>query len=508
MALTDILRRNGGGTGLREILGELQQERWQNDLLQEDLRRLELAMEEEGWRKLSSRLDREFTRTGLDDLMKLSRAMYLSHPLIQRAVNVRTYYTWGQGVEFTAADPKVQAIIDATIGDDGNRCELYGHQARVLTDVDQMVDGNTFHALFTGPRGEVSVRSIPAEEIRDIHTSPDDRRQVWFYRRVWSQQSFSLTTGLTATVSKEALYPDWRYHPSAQPQSIGGHDVMWDSPVIHLRTGGLKVMRFGIPETYAALDWARAYKNFLQDWHTIVSSLARFAWQMTTKGRKVAAAKEKLASTIPTTGYEDNPPPVSGSVFIAPEGDTLTPIPKTGATTSADDARPSRLMVAAAMDLPDTILSGDPDMGNLATAKTLDRPTELAMRHRQELWRDLHGDLFRYAIDSAVRRGALPGRVVRTQDGSVVEPTGDPTVDVSFPSILEHDTQALVTAIVTAATLDGKADAGTIPRQRQSEMLLSALGEEDIQATLEQLGKEQQTALAQAIEALAEAVRS
>lgn len=495
MALTDMLRRNGGGSGLREILGDLQQERWQNELLQEDLRRLELAMEEEGWRRLSTRLDREFTRSGLDDLMKLSRAMYLSHPLIQRAVNVRTYYTWGQGVEFTAAEQRIQdEVILPLIEDDGNRCELYGHQGRVLTDVDQMVDGNTFHALFTGPNGEISVRSIPAEEIRDIHTSPDDRRQVWFYRRSWTQQSFSLRTGDTKQETIDALYPDWRYQPTSKPQKIGSYEVMWDSPVIHLRTGGLKQMRFGVPETYAALDWARAYRRFLEDWHTIVASLARFAWSMTTKGRKVAAAKEKLGSTIPTSGYEENRPPAAGSVFIAPEGDQLTPIPKTGASTSADDARPSRLMVAAAMDLPDTILSGDPDMGNLATAKTLDRPTELAMRHRQTLWADFHQDLFRYAIQAKIRRGGLPANL-------------DESVDVSFPPILEHDTQALVTAIVTAATLDGKAEAGTIPREKLSEMLLTALGEQDVQATLEQLGKEQQASLAQAVEALAEAVR-
>ena len=50
-----------------------------------------------------------------------------------------------------------------------------------------------------------------------------------------------------------------------------------------------------------------------------------------------------------------------------------------------------------------TILSGDLDQGNLATAKTLDRPTELAMMDRQQLWADIFQRLINYQIDWWVR---------------------------------------------------------------------------------------------------------
>src|SRR6185503_16182739 len=128
--------------------------------------------------------------------------------------------------------------------------------------------------------------------------------------------------------------------------------------------------------------------------------------------------------------------------------------------TSAEDAKPSRLMVGAAMDLPDTILSGDPQQGNLATAKTLDRPTELAMRSRQSAASDWHARIFRYTVDAKVRRGKLPGRIEAYGGETEVEPGVDATVNVVFPPILEHDTQQTVAAIVSAATLDGKSEAG------------------------------------------------
>lgn len=478
MGLLEGIRGGGNERHLRE---ELRQERWQNQHLTESVRSLEAQMDVEGWRRFTAAQDRDFTRGGLDELMRVSRAMYLSHPLIQRAVNVRAYYTWAQGVHVHADDEAIQAeLIEPMMDDPANKAELYGHQARILTDVDQSCDGNNFTALWTTDVGAVSVRSVPPEEIREIITSPDDRRVIWFYRRCWVEDRFSLDTGRVMQVPKEVLYPDVQYALNApsKPQSIGGIDVQWDAPIIHLRTGGLKHMQFGIPETYAALDWARAYQKFLSDWHTIVASLARFAWQKTTKGSKIKDAKTRLQSSItPDEPRETNRAPGAGSVHISQEGEELTPIPKSGATTSAEDARPSRLMVAAAMDLPDTILSGDADQGNLATAKTLDRPTELAIRSRQSLWADYDRDIFSYAIAVRQRRGEFR--------------SADPNITVSFPQVIEHDTESMVKAIVAAATLSGNIDAGTIPAEQLSRMLLQALGVEDVDSVLDDLTDEQ-----------------
>lgn len=478
MGLLEGIRRGGQEKQLRE---ELQSERWQNQHLAESMATLERQMVDDGWRRLTTQLDREFTRDGLDDLMRISRAMYLSHPLIQRAVNVRAYYTWAQGVHVTAEDDHVQAlVVEPMMEDHGNKKEIFGHQARILTDVDQSVDGNVALALWTTAKGDVSIRTVPAEEVREVISDPDDRCAIWFYRRCWVEDRFDLKTGYSVPTPREVFYPDWRYALTAtsKPKSIGGIEVQWDAPIIHQCTGGLKNMSFGIPETYAALDWARAYQKFLEDWHTIVASLARFAWRMTTKGSKIQRAKTRLGSTItPDEPVETNRAPGAGGVFVGGESDSMTPIAKSGATTSADDARPSRLMIAAAMDLPDTILSGDADQGNLATAKTLDRPTELAIRSRQSMWADLYRDIFAYAIEVKQKAGQLGG----------VEDLG---VTVSFPEVIQHDTESMVNAIVAAATLSGSIDAGTIPGEQLSRMLLQALGVEDIDAVLEDLDDE------------------
>src|SRR5690606_26615419 len=114
-------------------------------------------------------------------------------------------------------------------------------------------------------------------------------------------------------------------------------------------------------------------------------------------------------------GLDHNPPPLTGSTFVAGEGTSLQPVRTSGATVSAEDGRRLLLMVAASSGLPETFF-GDASIGTLATAKSLDRPTELMMEDRQKLWRDVFINILEFVRLWAVKapRGPLRslGRVV------------------------------------------------------------------------------------------------
>jgi hypothetical protein len=243
-------------------------------------------------------------------------------------------------------------------------------------------------------------------------------------------------------------------------------------------------MRWGIPDMYAAIDWARAYREFLEDWATLVRALSRFAYKVTTKGRNVAGAKTRLSTGVGSpdgSPTETNPPPPAGSTFVQSPGTSLEAVGKTGATVAATDGKQLRLMVAAAVDFPDTILSGDADQGNLATAKTLDRPTELAMLERQQLGRDILTDVATWIIAAAVRAGVLSGEVFTDDDDIRVLVDGEPLkVVVEFPDILDPDVQAEIDALVKLATLDGKADANMVPPDALRRRGMKVLGFEDV----------------------------
>ena len=51
------------------------------------------------------------------------------------------------------------------------------------------------------------------------------------------------STGGTGTVQQTAYYPDWRYTPVTRPATIGGQPVAWDTPIYHIKVGGLSGSR-------------------------------------------------------------------------------------------------------------------------------------------------------------------------------------------------------------------------------------------------------------------------
>lgn len=532
MGLLERLGLRESDTGAAELLRENAAMGYSVEYLQERLAELELALEDAGWIRMSFEADQEFSRDGLRRIMAMSRLFFLKNPLINRAVTLQAMYVWGQGVSIKGAHPEIDAIVQSFLDDPKNQVELTGHQARTMKEQDLQVEGNLFFVLFPHmATGRVQVRTIPADEIAEILTNPEDRKDPWFYKREWSTTTLDADHGGSVTTAQQiAYYPDWRYNPTAKPMAIGGREVRWDTPIYHVRVGGLSNMQFGVPETYSGLDWARAYKEFLEDWATIVRAYAKFAFQMNAKGGKkgIAAIKSKLGTTLGTSSSETNPPPNAGSIAVMAEGNNLTPIKTAGATTSADDGRRMLLMVAAATGLPESFF-GDVSVGTLATAKSLDRPTELKFRDRQELWKDVLHDILQYVVDkraTAIAYSALRGALGwnEEQDERVVvlevDPeTGEPIdrhIDIDFPGILEHDKTEEIKAITQAATLDGKALAGTMDMKTVSRMLLTALGQDDVDDLLDTIFPEDEEGVVstaaeegflEAVKALREAVK-
>lgn len=470
-----------------------------NELLVERLAALELALEDRDWIRFIGQGKREFTREGLKAITQIARLMYLKNPLIGRGVNVKRFYVWGQGVNIHAPDPDINAVLQAFLDDPKNKAELTTHQARMMKEVDLEVEGNIFFVFFTNSStGVTRLRTVPFDEITEIITNPEDAKEPWFYKRQWQSTSIN-ATGVAETKNRCDFYPDWRYNPKEQRPSIGNDPVHWDSPIYHVKIGGFSDWRFGLSEVYAAIDWAKAYKSFLENWATIVQAYARFAFQLTTPGGKpgIAAAKSKLQTTLGTgNNNETNPPPITGSTFITGGDAKIEPIRTSGATTSADDGRRMLLMVAAVVGLPETFF-GDASVGTLATAKALDRPTELMMIDRQTLWADIHRNIFDYVLIQAVKtaNGPLAGKgqvktIGDSSDGTEVivwNADVDKTIDIDFPPIVSDDTGAKVQAIIDAATLKGQQRAGTITDKALSKMLLNALGEHEIDEEIDKL---------------------
>lgn len=464
------------------------------DTLVERLSVLEDQFNEPGWVRLSATAESDFSRTALNMMCKQARVYWLKNPLIRRAVVTQTTYVWAQGVTIRAEHPTVDTVVQRFLEDKTNESVLGDTEAKMRLENELQLFGNLFFTLFRNPStGTVKVRTIPFAEIETVITNPEDAADPWYYLRTWTTTVINATTGAPENRQQKAYYPDWRYSPAGgHPVTIGDIPVR-EAKIYHVAVNRLNDMQFGVSEVYAACDWARSYKEFLEDWTTIVKALSQFAHRLTVKGGSgaVATAKNQLQALIANpfaqTGEAQQTMP-TGSTFISGEGAKLEPMKTAGVTTSCDDARRLMLMVCSATGIYEHYLTGDPSTGNLATAKSMERPMELQFLARQGLWQSVLTNILGYVIDEAAVAPNGPlhqGALIDTDDDGdrivtlATDPdTGDPMsrkVEVRFPPLLEHDQLAKVDAIIGAGTLKGGTPAGTIPLDTLARLLLDAL---------------------------------
>jgi hypothetical protein len=472
---------------------ELSIERNNAELLRESVTDLERQLHDPGWQQFVAYAQQEFSPEGMVQLRAICRLYTLKNPILKRAASLRSAYVHGQGVEITArangkeheGEQDVQAVVSAFLDDPGNKRTLTGAEARNQNEHALFTDGELFHALFTSPRtGRVQVRTLPCDEIIEVICNPEDNSEPWFYRRRWVQMSYQ-GNGTQRHDLREELYPCLDYKPPGRFQTYANMPVRWDAPVVHTTVNRPLHWHRGVPDAYAGVDWARAYKTFLEDWATLMKSLAKFAWRLTSKGSARAQARQALGAAAPRDPVTGKALDVGGTA-VTPMDAIMEAIPKTGATLDSESGRPLAAMAGAAYDMPVTMLLADPGTtGNRATAETLDRPTELVLGQRRDLWTSTLQRILSHVITAAVRapQGPLRGTIIRDpySDQDVVTLDGDTStkIDIEWPDLTGADIATIVKAIVDADST------GTMPPELVLRLVLTALGVRDVDELVE-----------------------
>jgi hypothetical protein len=351
-------------------------------------------------------------------------------------------------------------------------------------------DGNVYVACFTLPvTGQVQTRVIPCDEIADIICNPQDASDPWYYHRRWYENELNYDTGLVQPVARECYYPAMGYRPAgaAKPRTINRWPVRWDAPVIHVAVNRPLGWKYGVPDAYAAIDWARAYKDFLEDWAKVVKALSRFAFKATTPGSKAAQVRAAIAAppSVSRRTLESNE---AGATAVISPDVALEAIGKSGATIDSNSGRPIATMVAAALDMPVTMLLSDPGQtGARATAETLDQPTELPMSQRRDVWTTFDKQVLGYVIAESVRapKGALKGQIrkdpVSGREYLTLNGNTSDAIDIAWPDLKDTPVDVLVGAIQKADST------GTVPPEVILRLLLTALGVRQVDEIVEKL---------------------
>jgi len=487
----------------------------------ERLIELELAMEDRSWKQMEAQARFEFSRWGIQQIILICRLYRIKNPIIQRGILISADYVFGRHVEMSSDDEDADAVIQAFLTDPRNQTEV-GHSALVDREKSKYTDGNIFWTFFVDPLdGMTILRHLDPIEIEEIVTDPNDSSKPQYYHRRWTEQGFDLNTRTLKPMPRDMWYVALGYDPppedlaimdqatSGQQGKIARDDTGMPIKVYHRKEGASHDWLFGCPRAYAALDWARARRELLEDYCSRVRALSRYGYDIETKGGPpaIAGMKQQMATTLANDleSIEQQPPPVAASAWVHGPGTTMKPFKTSGLSETPEESRAVAHMAYMVFGLPEHFF-GDIDSGNLATATSLDRPTELKFLGDQEVWKEDLSVILRQVLINSMQhnsgklREALARRkqdprnmvielqAVKPKPGSLMVPhlrvfeakkpkTKDPNkinIAVKFPAIVEGDIPQRIAAIVNAMTMNGFETTG-IDERVGVELMLNEL---------------------------------
>lgn len=463
----------------------LEAERAQTAFLQENLATLELVLSDPSWTAMGGTNQREMrSDSARRKANQLARVMATANPLIKRGLGLRAAYVWGSGVSVSCVDNATKGTavdLDQVLQEflEDNVSTFWDAQAQVDNERQLGTDGEVFIALPTAG-GHVKVRSFDPDEITQVYTNPEDKTEVWYYQRDYVVANLDGSTG--EQVSR--LYPALGYYPAVQPDTITVNGkalpVAWGCPVrgVIVNRPQTTALR-GVGDAYAALPWARADKEFLEDWALLMKALSSIAFQVKTKASKAAQAAREVAARSAAAG---NPGGAAATIGMDPDSH-IEAVPKSGATIDAESHKPLATYVAAALGVPLTMLLGDPgSTGARAVAETLDEPMRLEIGLRRKVWTRVFKDIGGYVLRVAALSGRVPGGVVDARTNRLTFAGGDdPTITVIWPEFKDVSVEVLVRAIVEADS------AKVLPPLEILRLLAAAFEMEDVEDLIAQV---------------------
>jgi len=335
----------------------------------------DLALEDEGWINLSGTTGDIITSAERVANLKLSRLYALKDPMGKQAIRLWTDYTFGSGMTWQAEDDKVTKVLEAFWDDKANQNVLSAKGQRKSSDK-VLIDGEIFFAIFLGANGSATIRWIDPLEITEIITDPDDKENVMFYRREWTDgqgQPHKDIYRSTSNIANEAT-----------KDSLGASVQQTEKALVYHFPHNTITQR-GNPLLLPALLWMKYNTKFLASRIAIMLALSRFALKTKVKGGQAAADAIKAKTHDVEVA--------AGSHLVENLGaETTVMKQETGASAAYQDGRMIKLQIAAAVGIPEQYF-GDISIGNLATAKTVELPMMKMFQSYQAIWSDVYQDI-------------------------------------------------------------------------------------------------------------------
>lgn len=315
---------------------------------------MSLAKEDKGWLPWGQwGNDEVLSLEAIKDHTKQIRALMAFSPLVKRGLVVRNGYMWTDPMEFLGESTHDIAVIDK------NRGAVFSPLARARDEESLVVEGCVIYLV--DPKLKCAY-PIPLAQLSGL---ADDSRG-----------------GLKAALI--TFQGDTRWYPVGKQKHLevesSAHPVDMSMQVVYVPVNALVGSHLGKPDLLGAVYYARAYKEALETGHLLMKALARIAYRATS----VNARQQKAVTEVMGRNYS-----VGGTVNMG-AGQSFEAVSKAGASVDYSASTPLAAMVAAALDVPLSVLLTDGSAGGRQGAETaLEDPTFKAIELRRLVHKEI-----------------------------------------------------------------------------------------------------------------------
>ena len=331
-------------------------------------------------------------RRGYDRLHTLEEALeaWRVNPLARRIVGLTSQYVVGGGIKLACQHPETHAFLQAWWEHPLNRMAV-----RCYEWCDELTrSGELFIALSTGAAGMSYLRAVPAAEIQEIETAPNDLEQELAF---WEQAHGT---------PDDQIMPDGRLGgrrwQAYQPElDLPGEDGSFPPVMLHFAVNRPVGAKFGESDLAPLLRWLSRYAAWLEDRARLNRYRNSFLYQVQARYQDEAERARRQAEL-------NLNPPAPGSILVTDESETWSVInPQLASFEAAEDGLALKKMVAAGSGNPLHFLA-EAESATRTTAESAGGPTFRHYEQRQQyfLW------LVQVLARAVLRRRALVDRGV------------------------------------------------------------------------------------------------
>lgn len=338
-------------------------------------------------------------------IVKDCRSLYIWDPITAFIIDLWTDYAYGLHPGITPRDEGAVAVWEGFWKRKENKALL---DTRKLYKMSQeLLNAGEFYLVkFTDKNsGDATLRMVITEEIKEIITKTGDAATILYYRRDYTDNDGDHSVYYA---DKDASAEDLATATLPVDAKVAGTET---SAVTMTQIAFKVYGKHGFPLMTAGAPWSRAYRNFIQDRMAVAKSAAAYVEKATIKGssRAVADVKQRLESSLVSTtgtgGYDTNPPPAAGALWLQNEAINREWINK---STGAVDAEKDGNLALAQAGLAGKIYPhylGKGEAFRLATASAMEVPVLRAFQRYQSFWAAVWMDIVEWVLRDYVTYG-------------------------------------------------------------------------------------------------------